>query len=165
MSTHSAIVLAGFVGVCFLAAMSGAVFRPDAWHARLAKPWWAPPRWLFAPAWSVLYLTIAIAGWLVWRHAGFVAAAVPLSVYGISLLFNAAWSGLFFGLHRPDLAFLDILLLWLSIAATISVFAPLDAGSAWLLVPYLCWVTFAGALNYAIWRMNRTSGRLGAARS
>jgi len=154
MSTHSFTALFGFVAVCFLAASSGGIFRPDEWHARLAKPWWAPPRWLFAPAWSVLYLTIAISGWLVWHQAGF-AAIIPFSVYGVSLLFNAAWSGLFFGLHRPDLAFLDIVCLWLSIVAMIGLFAPVDPRAAWLLVPYLCWVSFAGALNFKIWRLNR----------
>jgi len=155
MSMHSITALFGFIAVCFLAASMGGIFRPDAWHARLAKPWWAPPRWLFAPAWSVLYLTMAISGWLVWRQVGFVAL-IPFGVYGVSLLFNAAWSGLFFGLHRPDLAFFDIVCLWLSIAATIAVFAPIDAAAAWLLVPYLCWVSFAGALNFKMWRMNRT---------
>jgi len=164
MSTHPVAILFGFIGVCFLAAASGGIFRPDDWHARLAKPWWAPPGWLFAPAWSILYMTIALSGWLVWRQAGF-AAVVPFSVYGISLLFNAAWSGLFFGLHRPDLAFVDIVLLWLSIAATIVVFAPIAPAAAWLLVPYLCWVSFAGALNFRIWRMNRPSARLAVERS
>jgi len=154
MSTHSFTALFGFVAVCFLAASSGGIFRPDEWHARLAKPWWAPPRWLFAPAWSVLYLTIAISGWLVWCQAGF-TAVVPFGVYGVGLVFNAAWSAMFFGLHRPDLAFLDIVCLWLSIAATIGLFAPIDTTAAWLLVPYLCWVSFAGALNFRIWRMNR----------
>jgi tryptophan-rich sensory protein len=154
MNAHSILVLLGFVGVCFLAASSGAFFRPGAWYERLEKPWWRPPRWLFAPAWTVLYLTIAAAGWLVWRPAGFAVAAGPLAVYAVSLVFNASWSGLFFGLRRPDLAFADIILLWLSIVATIFVFAPVEPRAAWLLAPYLGWVTFAGALNFAIWRMN-----------
>jgi tryptophan-rich sensory protein len=153
MDMQSAIALLGFVGICFLAAMSGAIFRAGEWYERLAKPWWRPPRWLFAPAWAVLYLTIAVSGWLVWREVGFAAQA--FAVYGVSLGFNAAWSGFFFGLRRPDLAFADIVLLWLSIAATILVFYPLEHNSALLLLPYLCWVSFAAMLNLTIWRMNR----------
>lgn len=154
MEPHATLILLGFVGVCFSAALSGAIFRPGEWYERLAKPSWRPPNWLFAPAWTVLYLTIAVSGWLVWRKAGFASAAVPLSVYLVSLLFNAAWSGIFFGLRRPDLALLDIALLWLSIAATIVVFAPVDQAASWLLAPYLCWVSFAAALNFAVWRLN-----------
>lgn len=151
--------LLGFIGICFLAAMSGALFRPGEWYERLAKPWWRPPRWLFAPAWSIFYLTIAISGWLVWRQAGFAGAATAFVVYFVSLAINAAWSAFFFGLRRPDLGMADVVLLWLSIAATIFVFRPIDRNAALLLLPYLGWVTFAGALNFAIWRMNRTPGR------
>ena len=152
MSVPSLLVLFGFVGVCFLAAMSGAFFRPGAWYENLAKPWWRPPRFLFAPAWTFLYITMAISGWLVWTKAGF---AAPLEVYFVSLVFNSAWSAFFFGLRRPDLAFLDVVLLWLSIAATIAVFYPVEKLAAYLLLPYLGWVTFAGALNFTIWQMNR----------
>jgi tryptophan-rich sensory protein len=155
MTGHAAIGLAGFIGVCLLAASSGAVFRAGAWSHSLAKPRWRPPGWLFGPAWAVLYLTIAVSGWHLWRSAGFAAAAMPFLVYFVSLLLNAAWSALFFGLRRLDLACLDILLLWLSIIVTVAVFAPLDRVAALLLVPYLCWVTFAAALNVAVWRLNR----------
>ncbi len=158
MDTHSAITLLGFVGICLVAAMSGAIFRAGEWYERLLKPWWRPPRWLFAPAWALLYLTIAISGWLLWRRAGFAGPA--FAVYGVSLCFNAAWSGLFFGLRRPDLAFADIILLWLSIAATMAVFHPLEPRAAWLLLPYLCWVSFAAMLNFTIWRMNRQAAPL-----
>lgn len=153
MSHSSILALFGFVGVCFLPALSGAIFRSGQWYERLAKPWWRPPRWLFAPAWSLLYLTIAVSGWLLWRHAGLVA--LPFAIYGVSLVFNAAWSACFFGLRRMDMAFVDVLLLWLSIAATILAFYPLEPWAAFLLLPYLAWVTFAGLLNFTIWRMNR----------
>ncbi len=157
MTIHSILVFFGFLGACFLAAMSGALVRPGDWYERLAKPWWRPPNWVFAPAWSVLYMTIAVSGWLVWREAGFAAAAVPLTIYVVSLLFNAAWSVLFFGLRRPDIAFFEAIMLWLSIAATIWAFHAVDANAAWLLIPYLCWVTFATILNFSIWRLNRTN--------
>lgn len=155
MNVHSTIVLLGFVATCFLAASPGAVFRPGEWYERLAKPKWRPPNWLFAPVWSVLYLMIAVSGWLVWREAGFSAATFPLSIYAISLGLNGAWSGLFFGLHRPDLAFLDVILLGVSIVATIIIFYPIEQFSALLLLPYLIWVIFAAMLNFAVWWMNR----------
>jgi tryptophan-rich sensory protein len=158
MDLASGLGLAGFIAVNLAAAMTGRFFRPGEWYERLAKPWWRPPNWLFPPAWAVLYLTIAVSGWLVWREAGFAGAAVPLAVYAVQLVVNAAWSAVFFGLRRIDLAFANLVLLWLSIAATIAAFHPVHAGAAWLLVPYLAWVTFAGALNFAILRLNPAGG-------
>ena len=155
MDIPSILVLVGFVGACSLAARMGAAFRPGDWYERLAKPSWRPPNWLFAPAWTVLYLTIAVSGWLVWRKSGLVGAALPLAIYLVQLVLNAAWSPIFFGLRRPDLAFIEITMLWLSIAVTIAVFRPISAAAAWLLLPYLAWVTFAAALNFTIWRLNR----------
>ena len=153
------LALAGFLAACVAAASSGALFRPGAWYEGLAKPPWRPPNWAFAPAWTVLYVTIAVAGWLVWREAGFGRGGPALGIYAVQLLLNALWSALFFGLRRPDIAFAEVVALWLSILATILAFHPLHAGAAWLLVPYLCWVTFAAALNFSIWRLNRRSAR------
>jgi benzodiazapine receptor len=155
MDISSIAVLIGFVGACFLAATTGAVFRPGDWYERLAKPSWRPPNWLFPPAWAVLYLTIAVSGWLVWRTSGFAGAALPLAIYLVQLVLNAAWSPIFFGLRRPDLGFFEIVMLWLSIVATIAAFHPVNAAAAWLLLPYLAWVTFAAALNFTVWRLNR----------
>ena len=155
MDIPSILVLVAFVGACFLAAATGAVFPPGDWYERLAKPSWRPPNWLFAPVWTVIYLTIAVSGWLVWRKYGFAGAALlPLAIYLLQLVLNAAWTPIFFGLRRPDLAFFEILMLWLSIVATIATFRSLNAAAAWLLLPYLAWVTFAAALNFTIWRMN-----------
>ncbi len=148
---NSTLALLGFFAACFLVACSGAVFRPGEWYESLAKPSWNPPNWLFAPAWTLLYILIAIAGWLVWREAGIVPA---LALYAVQLVLNAAWSGIFFGMKRPDLAFAELVLLWLSILGCILLFAPISATAAWLMAPYLAWVTFAGALNYAIWQRN-----------
>ncbi len=147
-------MLAGFVVACGFAASMGAFFAPGAWYERLAKPAWRPPNWLFAPVWTLLYVMIAVSGWLVWRTDGFAGAALPLAVYALQLLLNAAWTPLFFGLHRPDLAFFEIVLMWVAIAATIVLFAAVNPVSAWLLAPYLVWVSFASALNFAIWRLN-----------
>ena len=150
----SIIGLAGFVAACFLAALTGAWFRPGEWYERLKKPSWRPPNRLFAPVWTVLYLMIALAGWLIWRQAGFAGAGLPLAAYALQLVVNAAWTPLFFGLRRPDLGLLDIVLLWLSIVATIALFCPINVVAAALLAPYLAWVTFAAALNFSVWRLN-----------
>ena len=146
--------LLGFIAACTLVALTGAFFRPGQCYEALAKPPWRPPNWLFGPAWTVLYAFIAISGWLVWRAAGWPDAAAALAVYGIQLLLNAGWSPMFFGLRRPDWAFYELLGLWASILATIVVFYPISSMAALLLVPYLFWVTFAGALNLSIWRRN-----------
>jgi translocator protein len=141
-----------FIGLNFVAALSGALFRPGAWYEGLKKPWWRPPNWLFGPAWTVLYLTIAVAGWMVWERAGWSTAIV---IYLISLAFNAGWSGVAFGLRRMDLAFGWIIAFWLSVAATILAFWPISQTAALLLVPYLCWVSFASVLNFSIWQLNK----------
>jgi benzodiazapine receptor len=149
------IVLIGFLGACFLAASIGAAFRPGDWYEGLLKPTWTPPDWLFPPVWAALYLTIAVSGWMVWRSVGFAGALFPLAIYLIQLVLNAAWSPIFFGLRRADLAFIEITLLWFSIVATITVFHSINAAASWLLLPYLAWVTFAVALNFKIWRLNQ----------
>lgn len=154
MNAPSLVALLGFIAACFAAALTGVFFRPGDWYERLAKPPWRPPNRLFAPVWTALYFTIAVSGWLVWREAGFSGAALALVVYAIQLVLNAAWTPIFFGLHRPGLGFLDIVLVWLSIVATMLLFYPVHAGAALLLLPYLLWVSFAAALNFAIWRLN-----------
>ena len=154
MEIASIIGLVCFIVACFLAAFTGAWFRPGEWYERLRKPSWRPPNRLFAPVWTVLYLMIAVSGWLIWREAGFAGAALPLAVYALQLVLNGMWTPLFFGLHRPDLGLVDIILVWLSIVATIVLFMPISVAAALLLLPYLAWVTFATALNFAIWRLN-----------
>lgn len=141
----------GFIAACFVVSLSGAVFKPGAWYAGLRKPLWNPPNWLFAPAWTLLYIMIAVAGYLVWREVGF---GPVLVIYGVQLVINAMWSGLFFGMQRPDLGFYGVTALWLSIVACIVAFAPISATAMWLMVPYLCWVSFAAFLNWTLWRMN-----------
>lgn len=154
MDMYDALGYAGFFLVCVLTASSGVFFRPGTWYEALQKPWWRPPNWLFGPAWSVLYLTISVAGWLVWRKAGFQGAGLALGVYFVHLAINAAWSGLFFGLRRMDLALVDVGLLWLSIIVMIVLFHPIDPTAAWLLLPYLAWVSFASFLNFTMLRLN-----------
>ncbi|MEM6783831.1 MAG: TspO/MBR family protein [Bacteroidota bacterium] len=148
------IVLLGFIVAVALVAATGAAFKPGAWYAALDKPGWTPPNWLFPVAWSVLYLLIAVAGWLVWREVGFSGASKAFTVYGLQLALNAAWSWLFFGRHDMGLAFLDIVGLWLAIALTMGLFWATKPLAGALLVPYLLWVTYAAALNLTIWRIN-----------
>lgn len=145
------------VAICFAAAgLGGLATTPkiDNWYATLAKPNWTPPNWVFGPVWSALYLGMAISAWLVWRQGGWSGAVVPMSLFGIQLLLNATWSWLFFGLQRPGFALVDIVLLWTAILATTVAFWFRSLVAGMLLVPYLAWVSFASALNFAIWRLN-----------
>ncbi|MEM9681699.1 MAG: TspO/MBR family protein [Pseudomonadota bacterium] len=144
-----------FLAVCTATAATGARFRPGPWYEGLAKPFWTPPNWIFAPVWTVLYVMIAVAGFLVWTQGETAAVALPLIVYGLQLVLNALWSYLFFGIRRPDLAFADILVLWLAVLATVLLFFPVAPIAGWLLIPYLLWVSFAIALNYSVWQLNR----------
>ena len=154
MQASDVLGLGGFVVVCFAAASSGAFFRPGTWYEQLAKPSWCPPNWLFAPAWSLLFIMIAVSGWLVWRNVGFAGAGLAFAIYGGQLLLNAAWSAIFFGARRVDIAFGELVMLWISILATILSFYQIYPDAAYLLIPYLCWVSFAGLLNFSIWRLN-----------
>lgn len=145
-------VLIVFLALSLAAASSGALFPPGAWYAGLAKPAWTPPDWLFPPVWTLLYVAMALAAWVVWRRAGFGAAILA---YLIQLVLNALWSWLFFGLHQPLYGLIDIVALWLAIAVTLVLFLPASRLAALLMAPYLLWVSFAGVLNFAIWQLNR----------
>ncbi len=147
--------LVGFLVVVFVAASFGAIFQPGAWYAGLAKPSFNPPNWVFAPVWTALYVLMAVAAWLVWRDRGsLAAAAAPLTAWLVQLVLNALWSWLFFGLHRMGLALVDIVALWFAIVVTIALFWRVRHVAAWLMVPYLAWVSFAMVLNGALWRLN-----------
>ena len=149
-----ALALTGWLALCFGAASLGAFLMPGQWYATLNKPSWNPPGWIFGPVWSALYTMMAMAAWLVWKRGGFAAQRRPLSLFLVQLALNAAWTPLYFGLHWPGLAFAEIVLLWLAIAATLTAFRPVSRTAAWLLVPYLAWVSFAAFLNFTLWRLN-----------
>jgi benzodiazapine receptor len=151
------IVLAGFLALCLAVAGLGAFFTGSSvgtWYLTLRKPSWTPPNWVFAPVWTVLYCMIAISGWMVWRSSGLRSRAVPLVLFAVQLLLNLVWSYLFFGLRSPMLGALDITVLWLTIAAFAVVTWNLARPASLLFIPYLAWVTYAGALNWAVWLMN-----------
>lgn len=151
----SIIGLAGFILLLVAVASSGAMFKPGDWYDTLAKPVWTPPDWLFPIAWTLLYLMIAFAGWLVWREVGFTSARLAFAFYFSQLVLNAAWSWLFFGLHRMELALIDVVVMGLLVVANIVAFYAIHPGAAYLLLPYLLWIGYAAALNLAIWLMNR----------
>jgi benzodiazapine receptor len=151
------LALAGFLAACFGAAAIGSVWTNsslDAWYPALAKPSWNPPGWVFGPVWTALYLMMAVAGWLAWLRGAPPPGVVVWSWYFGQLILNMLWSGIFFGLQQPGWAAVEIVLLWLAIAGTIAVFRRRSTAAAWLLVPYLAWVTFATMLNFTLWRMN-----------
>jgi tryptophan-rich sensory protein len=152
---HSWLALVLLVVVCFAVAGLGGLATaqniPD-WYAGLAKPSWTPPGWVFGPVWSVLYLSMAVAAWLVWRRGN---AILPMILFGVQLAFNAAWSWLFFSLHNPGLGFADIVLLWAAIVAAMIALWRRSLLAGLLFIPYLGWVSFAAVLNFAIWRLSR----------
>jgi len=148
------IALIGWLALCFVAAGTAVFVSTDGWYAALHKPSWNPPAWLFGPAWILLYITMAVAAWLVWREGGWKTQGRTLGLFLLQWLLNALWTPLFFGLHRPGLAFAEIILLWLAIAATLALFWRVRRVAGVLLVPYLAWVSFAAELNFTIWRLN-----------
>ena len=150
--------LAVSILICFAAAAIGAWLSALAlrqWYSALKKPAWTPPDAVFGPVWSVLYLSMAIAAWLVWRRRSSHDVGFALGLFALQLVLNVAWSGLFFGLHSPATALIDIVFLWFAIAGTVAAFNRVSALSGWIMVPYLAWVSFAAVLNFAIWRLNR----------
>jgi len=148
---RQALALAGFVVVTFCAPLLGIFSKPDLWYEALNKPTWNPPGWIFEPVWSLLYLLMAVAAWLVWRRVGWQRA---LMFYFIQLALNAAWTPIFFGAHELGWALAEILLMWLAILLTMRGFFQVSKPAGWMLVPYLTWVTFAAFLNFTLWRMN-----------
>ena len=146
-----------FVAVCLGAGGLGAIATTpeiQGWYKTLAKPSWNPPDSVFGPVWTTLFVLMGIAAWLVWQREGFNAAAKPLSLFAVQLALNVAWSWIFFGLHQPGWASVEIVILWLAVFATIMAFFRSSKIAGGLLVPYLAWVSFASVLNFTIWRMN-----------
>lgn len=146
--------LVGWLGIVFVAAWMGSRYMPGEWYASLAKPSWNPPNGIFGPVWSVLYILMGVAAWLVWRRAGFSGAGPALVLFLAQLVLNALWSYLFFGRQRPDLALLDIVALWSAIVLVTVLFWRVHRGAGMMMVPYVAWVSFASFLNLVLWRLN-----------
>ncbi len=158
MTGRNGLVLAGFIALCLaVGALGGWVTAPAVaeWYPTLNKPAWNPPDWLFAPVWTTLYVLMAVAAWLVWQRGQQGAAITGAMVLFFSqLLLNLAWSFLFFGARQPGTAFMEILMLWATLLATIVAFWRVSKPAGLLLLPYIAWVSFAALLNYTVWQMN-----------
>ncbi len=155
--TNDFLGLAAFLALCLgIAALGGWVTAGSVggWYPTLQKPTFNPPNWVFAPVWTVLYVTIAIAGWRVWRSRGFAGARSAMSAYALQLAFNLGWSLLFFGGRMIGAALAEIVLLLAAIVLNAVLFWRIDRAAALLLVPYAAWVGFAAVLNAAIWHLN-----------
>lgn len=153
---HPTLGLLGWLLGVFVAAGVGGFASAHAgdFYAQLVRPAWAPPAWLFGPAWTVLYLLMANAAWLVWHRQGFAGARGALVVFIAQLALNALWTWLFFAWRQGAMAFGEILLLWVLIVATVVMFWRHSKLAAVLLLPYLAWVSFASALSFATWQLN-----------
>jgi translocator protein len=143
-----------FVVCSYLPALTGFFVETGGWYAALKKPPFNPPGWVFGPVWTALYLMMGVAAWMVWRVGGFRGAGVALGVFLVQLTLNGLWTWIFFGLHRPGWALVEVAVLWLAILATLLLFRRHSALAGALLIPYLAWVSFAAVLNFALWRLN-----------
>jgi benzodiazapine receptor len=155
------LILAAFIAAALAAGAPGALFGPcvsaeaNHWYATLGKPPWAPPNGWFAPVWIVVYVSMGTCAWLIWRERYHRGRGTALAAYGLQLVLNAAWAPLFFGAKSIGAGLFVIVALWVAIAWTIREFAMVRAAAAWLLAPYLIWVSFAAALNLALWKLNQ----------
>ena len=158
MKIHNTLKLVSAIGISELAGIIGSVFTMPSvtsWYAEIAKPVINPPAWVFGPVWTTLFALMGVAAFLVWRK-GLKRrdVKIALSIFIGQLIFNTLWSIIFFGLHSPGGALVEIVFLWFAIAATIIAFAKVSKPAAWILAPYILWVSFAAYLNYSIWILN-----------
>ena len=149
------LALIGWLVLCFAASGTAVFVSTGGWYAQLQKPSWNPPAWIFGPVWTVLYIMMAVAAWMVWRVGGWRRQGRALGLFLGQWLLNALWTPLFFGLHQPLLAFVEIVALWVVLVATVIAFGRVRRAAAVLLLPYLAWVSFAAVLNFTIWWLNR----------
>lgn len=142
--------------LCYAVAGLGAMasIQAASLYGLLQRPAWAPPGWLFGPVWTVLYGMMAVSVWLMWRRGSWAGTRPALGLFVLQLMLNGLWSWLFFAWQLGAWAFADIVALWLVLVGMIAVFAKRQALAAWLLVPYLAWVSFAAALNFSVWQLN-----------
>jgi len=154
--------------VCEVAGMIGSIFTTPAigtWYATLNQPTFAPPNWVFAPVWTTLFLLMGVAVGLVWAKLANTPQPpskggntrdikIGLWLFGVQLVLNVLWSVIFFGMHSPGLALIEIVILWLAIILTKIYFYQISRPAAYLLLPYLLWVSFAGCLNFMFWILN-----------
>jgi translocator protein len=157
MSDNRWLMFLFFLLTCYSAAVLASIWTLSSvgtWYADLKKPPFNPPNWIFAPVWSTLYFLMALSAWLVWCKAEWGGAKLPWTLFFAQLALNVAWSGLFFGLHRPGTALVEIVGLLGIIVATALAFRSVSSLAFWLMVPYALWVAFAALLNFKICQLN-----------
>ena len=141
--------------ICQIIGFAGSLFNIKSipgWYSKQKKPSFNPPNWIFGPVWTLLYLLMGISLYLVLISGKVTTLAII--IFSIQLFLNLIWTAIFFGMKKPSLAFIEIILLWISILINIIIFYNLSKISAYLLIPYLLWVSFAAVLNFAIWKLN-----------
>jgi benzodiazapine receptor len=152
------LILFSSIIICQMAGIIGSIFTTPAipnWYANINKPTFRPPNWVFAPVWTTLFLLMGIALFLVLRKGlNEKDIKIAIAVFAFQLVLNTLWSVLFFGLESPFAAFVEIVFLWVAILASIILFFRISKIAAYLLIPYILWVSFASILNFAIWRLN-----------
>lgn len=127
----------------------------ESWYQTINKPSWNPPNWVFGPVWTTLYILMGVALFLVWKaDTSAELKKIAISLFAVQLVLNFFWSFIFFYLQQPGWAVLELAIMWIFILLTIFAFAQVSKTAAWLLVPYISWVSFAGILNYTIWKLN-----------
>ncbi|MGD8749188.1 MAG: tryptophan-rich sensory protein [Balneolaceae bacterium] len=146
--------LIGWIFLCSLAGIFGAQFEPGGWYQMLAKPSWTPPNWVFPVVWPILYVLMGISAWLVWKMKNTSLLQTEFTWFFVQLALNALWSWVFFGMQLIGTGLAEILLLWISILFTTLLFWKKNRIAGLLLIPYLLWVGYASALNFAIWHLN-----------
>jgi tryptophan-rich sensory protein len=147
----------GFVLAAELAGNIGSLAtfsQIETWYATLEKPFFNPPNWIFGPVWTILYAFMGIAFYQIWRSGQSQQRRKAIALFALQFILNILWSFIFFGFEQPGLAFVAIIVLWITIVATIRAFYPISKSAAWLLFPYILWVSFATVLNFAIWFLN-----------
>ncbi len=153
MSAWWPYVVSGLVALV-VELLGGWLTSLGGWYDKLRKPSWQPPGWLFGPAWTLLFILIAISAGLAWTQSPPAARPALLVLFGVNAALNVAWSALFFRARRPDLAFVEVIVFWMSIFALILAIWPHAPTAALLLMPYLAWVSFAAFLNWTVARLN-----------
>lgn len=154
-------IVKGIIAIAIPLLVGGAsgfftVTGVESWYQTIQKPSWNPPNWVFGPVWTTLYIMMGIAFFLVWKEdTSEELKKIAIALFAVQLILNFFWSFIFFNLQQPGWALVEIIAMWFFILLTIFAFAQVNKTAAWLLVPYISWVSFATILNYSIWQLNR----------
>lgn len=154
---RAALALVGWLALCFAVGIAGSFFslhNIPTWYAKLIKPPFTPPNAVFSIVWPILYALMAVAAWLAWKTPRSTCRFNGLRLFGLQLWLNFFWAWIFFGRHAFSIAFIDLVALWIALFVTILNFRRISTAAAWLLVPYLAFVTFIGYLNLGFWKLN-----------